>query len=186
MPTFRMRSSVSKISGRSSSGMPMMSPMTDIGSTSATSSIQSPPPAASSPSIIAAARVRMPSSSLPIAFGVKACDITRRRLVSSGGSMLMMVGDRSDDADALDERAVDGGERVGVAVDALGVPVLGRHPEVTFDRLGDTVGELVVEDRPLAAEFGEQIVGKTVPPQRRIRQIDRRRRGHAGSWFGRP
>ena len=87
-----MRSSVSKISGRSSSGMPMMSPMTDIGSTSATSSIQSPPPAASSPSIIAAARLRMPSSSLPMAFGVNACDITRRRLRRSGGSMLMIVG----------------------------------------------------------------------------------------------
>ena len=70
----------------------MMSPMTDIGNTSATSSIQSPPPAASSRSIIAAARLRMPSSSLPIAFGVKACDITRRRLSRSGGSMLMMVG----------------------------------------------------------------------------------------------
>ena len=55
----------------------MMSPMTDIGNTSATSSIQSPPPAASSRSIIAAARVRIPSSSLPIAFGVKAWDITR-------------------------------------------------------------------------------------------------------------
>ncbi len=77
-------------------------------------------------------------------------------------------------------------KRVGVAVDALRVPVLGGHPEVTFDRLGDTVGELVMEDRPLAPELGEQIVGKTVPPQRGIRQIDRRRRGHAGSWFGRP
>ncbi len=70
----------------------MMSPITDIGSTSATSSIQSPLPFASSRSIITAARLRMPSSSLPIAFGVNACDITLRRLSRSGGSMLMIVG----------------------------------------------------------------------------------------------
>ena len=108
-----------------------------------------------------------------MAFGVKAWDITLRRLVRSGGSMLMMVGNGAHRADALDERAVDGGERVGVAVNALGMPVLGRHPEVTFDRLGHAVGELVVEDRPFAAQLGEQIVGKTVPPQGRIRKIDR-------------
>jgi hypothetical protein len=89
---FRMRSSVSKICGRSSSGMPMMSPMTVIGSTSATSPIQSPPPAASSRSIIEAARARMPSSSLPMARGVNAWDMTRRRLFRSGGSMWMIVG----------------------------------------------------------------------------------------------
>ncbi len=34
----------------------------------------------------------MPSSSLLMARGVKACDMTLRRLFSSGGSMLMMVG----------------------------------------------------------------------------------------------
>ena len=51
--------------------------------------------------------------------------------------MLMMVGNDADDAHALDERAVGGGERVGVAVDALGMPVLGGHPEVALDGLGD-------------------------------------------------
>ena len=89
-------------------------------------------------------------------------------------------------ADGLDERTVDGGERIRVTVNPLGMPMLGRHPEVAFDRLGDAVGELVVEDRLLAAQLGEQIVGKSVPPQRRIRQIDRRRRGHACSSFGWP
>ena len=103
-----------------------------------------------------------------MAFGVKAWDITLRRLVSSGGSMLMMVGKDPARADALDERAVDGGEGVRVAVNALRMPVLGGHPEVAFDRLGDAVGQLVVKDRPLAAQLGEQIVGKTVLPQRRI------------------
>ncbi len=164
----------------------MMSPMTDIGSTSATSSIQSPPPAASSRSIIDAARVRMPSSSLPIAFGVNACDITRRRLGRSGGSMLMMVGAEPMTPTPWISGPSAAVKRVGVAVDALGVPVLGRHPEVPLDRLGDAVGQLMVEDRPIAAQLGEQIVGKTVPPQRGIRQIDWRGRGHAGSWFGCP
>ena len=75
---------------------------------------------------------------------------------------------------------------VGVAVDALGVPVLGGHPEVPFDGLGHTVGQLVVEERPVAAQLGEQLVGKSVPPQGGIRQIDWCGRGHAGSWFGCP
>jgi hypothetical protein len=53
-------------------------------------------------------------------------------------------------------------------VNPLRVPVLGRHPEIPFDRLGDALGEFVVEDRPVAAQLDEQIVGKTVAPQRRI------------------
>ena len=69
----------------------------------------------------------------------------------------------------LDERTVDGGERVGVAVNALGMPMLGRHPEVALNGLGDAVGELVMEDRPVTTQFGEQIIGKTVPPQRENR-----------------
>ena len=164
----------------------MMSPMTDIGSTSATSSIQSPPPATSSRSTIAAARLRMPSSSLPIAFGVNACDKTRRRLSSSGGSMLMMVGAEPTTPTPWMSGPSDRGEGVGVAVDPLSVSVLGGHPEVPLDGLGHAIGELVVKERPLAAQLGEQLVGKTVLPQGGIRQIDWRGRGHAGSWFGCP
>jgi hypothetical protein len=48
------------------------------------------------------------------------------------------------------------------------MPVLGRHPEVALDRLGHAIGQLVVEDRPFAAQLDEQIVGKTVLPQRSI------------------
>jgi hypothetical protein len=44
----------------------------------------------------------------------------------------------------------------------------------------------MMKERPLAAQLGEQLVGKTVPPQGGIRQIDWRGRGHAGSWFGCP
>ena len=66
--------------------MPMMSPMTVIGSASATSSIQSPCRLASRSSIIRAARARMPSSSLAIARGLKALEMSFRRLFSSGGS----------------------------------------------------------------------------------------------------
>ena len=66
---------------------------------------------------------------------------------------------------------------VGMAK-TLGVAVLGRHPEVALDGPCDAVGELVVKDRLLAAQFGEQIVGKTVPPQGGIRQVDRSRRWH--------
>jgi hypothetical protein len=65
----------------------------------------------------------------------------------------------------LDERAVNGGERVRVAVQSVGVPVLGGHPEVPLDGLGDAVGQFVVEERPVAAQLGEQIVGKAVAPQ---------------------
>ena len=89
---FRMRSKMSNIRGRSSSGMPMMSPMTDIGNASATSSIQSPPPFASRRSIIRAARARIPFSSLAIARGLKALEISFRRLFRSGGSNVMIVG----------------------------------------------------------------------------------------------
>jgi hypothetical protein len=53
-------------------------------------------------------------------------------------------------------------------VNALRMPVLGGHPEVAFDRLRDAFGQLVVKDRPVAAQLHEQIVGKTVLPQRRI------------------
>ena len=91
---------------------------------------------------------------------------------------------RADEAHSLDERAVDGGEGVGVAVDALCMPVLGGHPEVPLDGLGHAVSELMVKDRPLAAQLGEQLVGKSVPPQGGIRQIDWRCRGHARSWIG--
>ena len=103
-----------------------------------------------------------------MARGVKAWDITLRRLFSSGGSMLMMVG--KDPAGPMPwmsgpSTAVNG---VRVAVNALRMPVLGRHPEVAFDRLRDAFGQLVVKDRPLAAQLDEQIVGKTVLPQRRI------------------
>ena len=51
--------------------------------------------------------------------------------------MLMMVGNDDHHAHGLDQRTVDSGERVGVAVNALRVPVLGRHPEVALDGLGD-------------------------------------------------
>ena len=81
-------------------------------------------------------------------------------------------------ANALDERAVGRGERVGVAVDALRVAVLGGHPEVAFDGLGDAVGQPVPEQGRVAPQLGEQVVGKSVPPQRGIRQIDWRCRGH--------
>lgn len=70
-----------------------MSPITVIGNASATSSIQSPPPWASRLSIIRAARARMPSSSLAIARGLNAFEMSLRRLFSSGGSMVMIVGD---------------------------------------------------------------------------------------------
>ena len=89
---FRMRSRPSKIRGRSDSGMPMMSPMTVIGSASATSAIQSPPPSASRSSIIRPARARMPSSSLAMARGLNAWEMSLRRLFSAGGSMLTIVG----------------------------------------------------------------------------------------------
>ena len=87
-----MRSKPSKMRGRSCSGMPMMSPMTVIGSASATSSIQSPSPLARRSSIIRAARARMPSSSLAIARGVNALEMSFRCLLCSGGSSVMMVG----------------------------------------------------------------------------------------------
>jgi len=72
---------------------------------------------------------------------------------------------RADDAHTLDERPVGGGEGVGVAVDALGMSVLGGHPEVPLDGLRHAVGQLVVEQRPIAAQLGEQLVGKAVLPQ---------------------
>ena len=87
-----MRSNPSKMRGRSCSGMPMMSPITVIGSASATSSIQSPLPRASRSSIIRDARARMPSSSLAIARGVKALEMSFRCLLCSGGSSVMIVG----------------------------------------------------------------------------------------------
>ena len=72
----------------------------------------------------------------------------------------MMVGAEPTTPDALDERAVGRGEGVGVAVDALGVPVLGGHPEVPLDGLGHAVGQLVVEDRPLARSSANRSSGK--------------------------
>ena len=131
---FRMRSKQSKTRGRSSSGMPMMSPMTVIGSASATSSIQSPPPLASRSSIIRAARARMPSSSLAIARGLKALEMSLRRLFSSGGSNVDDGWVRGEQVGRLDERAIGGGERIGITVQAHGVPVFGGHPEIPFAR----------------------------------------------------
>ena len=49
----------------------------------------------------------MPSSSLAIARGLNALEMSLRRLFSSGGSMLMMVGYEANRSDRLDERAVD-------------------------------------------------------------------------------
>ena len=95
----------------------------------------------------------------------------------------MIVGADPMTPDTLDQRPVDGGERIGVAVDALRVPVLGGHPEVPFDGFGDSIGELMVKDRTVTPKLGEQIVGKTVLPQGGIRQIHRRGGGHTGSWF---
>ena len=88
---------------------------------------------------------------------------------------------RRERVHGLDERAVGRGERFGVAVDAQGMAVLGGHPEVALQELGDSRGELVVEDRLLAAEPGEQFVGKSVAPQREIRQVDGSRRRHVRS-----
>jgi hypothetical protein len=164
-----MPSRVSKIWGRSSSGIPMMSPMTVIGSTSATSPIQSPPPAASSPSIIDAARDRMPSSSLAMARGVKAWDIARRRLVRSGGSMLMMVGiDATTPIACMSGPSTAVNESVSrwMRTACRCLVVIQKSRRTVF---GHAVGELVVKDRCVAAQLGEQLIGKTVPLQRGIR-----------------
>jgi hypothetical protein len=48
---------------------------------------------------------------------------------------------------------------------ALGMPVLGGHPEVPFDGLGHPIGQPMVKQGPIAPQLGEQLVGKTVPPQ---------------------
>ena len=80
--------------------------------------------------------------------------------------------ERADDAHALDERPVDGRERVGVAVNALGVPVFCGHPEVALDGLGHSRREFVMKDRPVAAQLGEQVIGETIAPQREIGQVD--------------
>lgn len=87
-----MVSKPSNMRGRSCSGMPMMSPITVIGSGSATSSIQSPLPRRIRSSIMRDARARMPSSSLAIARGVNALEMSLRCLFCSGGSSVMMVG----------------------------------------------------------------------------------------------
>ena len=85
---------------------------------------------------------------------------------------MMMVGNDPTTPNALDERTIDGGERVRVTVNALGVPVLGGHPEVALNGLGHARGEFVMEDRPITSELGEQLVGKAIAPQRKIREID--------------
>jgi hypothetical protein len=112
---------------------------------------------------------------------VKAWDITPAPLDHIGRIHVDDGREGRHHANRLDERTVDGSERIRVAVNSLGMPMLGRHPEVALDGLGDAIGELVMKDRPLAAQLNEEIIGKTVPPQCGIRQIDRSRGGHASS-----
>ena len=83
------------------------------------------------------ARARMPSSSLAIARGVKALEMSFRCLLCSGGSMCDDGRIRREQVDGLNERTVDGSERVRVAMQPHGVPVLGGHPEVPLDGLLD-------------------------------------------------
>jgi hypothetical protein len=52
-----------------------------------------------------------------------------------------------------------------------GVSVLGGHPEIALDFLGDTGREIVVEKWSVSPQVGEQIIGKTVAPQGGIRKV---------------
>jgi hypothetical protein len=83
---------------------------------------------------------------------------------------------RREKVGRLDERALAGGERIGVAVQPHSMPVLGCHPEIPLDGFLDTRCQPVAEQRSGAAKLGEQLVGKAIAPQCEIRQIDCRSR----------
>ena len=171
-----MRSKPSKMRGRSGSGMPMMSPMTVIGSASATSSIQSPLPRASRSSIIRAARARMPSSSLAIARGVKALEMSFRCLLCSGGSSVMIVGydaNRSAGWMSGPSPAVNESASRCSRTACRCLVVIQKSRLTVFC---DTRRQPVPEQRSGAAKLGEQLVGKAIAPQCEIRQIDCRSR----------
>ena len=79
----------------------------------------------------------------------------------------------------LNQRPIRRGERFGVTVDAVRMAESGGHPEIALQRRGDPLGEVMAEDRPITTQFDEQGFRKTALPQRRIRQVDRSRGGHA-------
>ena len=134
---FRMRSKPSKIRGRSCSGMPMMSPMTVIGSASATSSIQSPPPRGEQ----AVDHPRRTGPDAVFELGdrpwVERVGDEFSALVQLRRVHVMIVGYDENMADRLDKWAVDRGERLGIAVQPDRMPVFGGHPEFALDGVGD-------------------------------------------------